>query len=265
LTIDFHPLASEVFVTADASKIVKIFDLESGQEKFAFPDVHKAVISNVSWNNDGSLCATSAKDKKMRIFDPRSNQCVAEADDHPGTKGSRVIWLGKKDLLFSVGFGKGSERQYSLSDPRNMSAKMIVNVIDNSSSTLLPFYDNDLGIMYLAGKGDGNMRYYEITESESPYVHFLNEFKSKEPQAGLTALPKQMCDVKKCEVMKFLKITPQGTVVPLRFEVPRIENVYFQEDLYPETWDLQPSMSSTAWFGGEKKPGNLVSLNPDKK
>jgi len=257
-------LANNIFVAADAGKAIKIFDLESGQDKLTLPDAHKGLISNISWNNDGSLCATSAKDKKLRIFDPRANQCAAEAEDHPGTKGSRVVWLGKKDLLFSVGFGKGSERQYSLSDPRNMSSKLVVQALDSSSSTLLPYYDNDLGIMYLAGKGDGNIRYFEITD-EDPYVHYLNEYKSKDPQSGLAALPKQMCDVMKCEVMRFLKLTPQGSVVPVRFEVPRIENVYFQEDLYPDTWDLQSSMTASEWVEGAKTPGNLVNLNPEKK
>lgn len=35
--------------------------------------------------------------------------------------------------------------------------------------------------MYLAGKGDGNIRYYEVVD-EPPYVHFLNQFLSGNPQ-----------------------------------------------------------------------------------
>jgi len=263
LVVDFHPTANNVLASVDAAKSVKIFDLESSQEKLAFPDVHKGVVTNLSWCNDGSLCATSCKDKTVRVFDPRANQCVAEAPDHPGAKGGRVVWLQKKDLIFTCGFGKTNERQIALYDPRKLGEKLTLQVIDSSSSSLMPFYDNDLGIMYLAGKGDGNIRYYEVTD-EAPYLHYLNEFKSKDPQTGIAALPKQACDVKKCEVMRLLKLTPNGNVVPIRFEVPRTENAFFQEDLYPDTFDGKPSMSSDEWFSGSKNLPGSVSLNPEK-
>lgn len=37
--------------------------------------------------------------------------------------------------------------------------------------------------VYLAGKGDGNIRYYEVVD-EAPYVHFLNQFLSGNPQVS---------------------------------------------------------------------------------
>jgi len=264
LIVDFHPLASDIMVTADASKVVKIFDIESSQEKFTLPDVHKGLLTNFSWNGDGSLLATSCKDKMLRIFDPRAGNSVGETQDHPGAKGNRVVWLGRRDMIFSVGFGKGSERQYALYDPRNLGSRLVLQNIDSSSSTLMPFYDNDLGILYLGGKGDGNIRYYEVTDEE-PYVHFLSEYKAKDPQSGLASLPKQSCDVMKCEVMKMLKLTPSGNVIPLRFEVPRKENAFFQDDLYPDTFDGKASMTSEDWIGGATTGGNLISLNPEQK
>jgi len=265
LYVDFHPLAENILVASDAGKSVKIFDVEAGSERFVLPDVHKGLITNVSWNHDGSLLATSCKDKTLRLFDPRGNQVISEAQDHQGVKGSRVVWLGGKtpNLIFTCGFGKGSERQYGLFDQRNMSSRLTLQVIDSSSSSLLPFYDADLGIMYLGGKGDGNIRYYEIVDEE-PYIHFLSEYKAKDPQSGLAALSKRSCDVMKCEVMKMLKITPNGTVIPIRFEIPRKENVFFQEDIFPETFDGKPSMGADEWTSGATVPGNLVSLNPER-
>lgn len=37
--------------------------------------------------------------------------------------------------------------------------------------------------VYLAGKGDGNIRYYEVVD-DAPYVHFLNQFLSGNPQVS---------------------------------------------------------------------------------
>jgi len=264
LLIDFHPLAENTFTTADAGKTVKIFDIENSTEKFTLPDVHKGLISNLSWNGDGSLVATSCKDKILRVFDPRAGSVAAEGKDHDGAKAGRVVWLGRKNLLFTCGFGKGSERQFGLFDPRNLSKRLTLQTIDSSSSTLMPVYDEDLGIMYLAGKGDGNVRYYEVID-EDPFLFFLNDYKAKDPQTGLAALPKSSCDVMKCEVMKMLKLTPNGNVIPLRFEVPRKENVFFQDDLFPDTFDGRPSMSASEWASGANNPPNYRSLNPEHK
>jgi len=264
LTLEFNPLADNVILTVDAGKQVKLFDVEQRQAKSSLPDVHKGLLTNVSWNGAGSLLATSCKDKTLRIFDPRANKCAGETPDHPGAKGARCLWLANKDIVFSVGFGKGSERQFSLFDPRKFAKALTLQTIDNSSSSLLPFYDNDNSVLFLGGKGDGNIRLYEVVDTD-PYIFFLNEYKAKEPQSGLATLPKQSCNVMKCEIMKFVKITPQGLFIPLRFEVPRAENQFFQEDLFPPTWDGKPSMTSRDWFSGASKPANLVSLNPAKQ
>jgi hypothetical protein len=64
-------------------------------------------ITNISFNGIGSAFAVAAKDKKVRIVDPRAGKISAEAADHPGTKGARVIWLGKKDKIVTCGFDQG--------------------------------------------------------------------------------------------------------------------------------------------------------------
>jgi hypothetical protein len=50
----------------------------------------------------------------------------------------------------------------------------------------MPFFDPDTNLLYVAGKGDCNIRYYEITESE-PLIHYVDQFTAKEPQRGLAS------------------------------------------------------------------------------
>lgn len=257
--MDFHPLAENILITFDAGKQIKFFDVNSGDEKLTLPDVHKQLVTNLSWNQDGSQVASSCKDKTLRIFDPRANSCVAETPDLQGAKGGRVQWMHRKNVIFTCGFGKGSERQYAMYDPRNLSERLLLETIDSTSSSLMPFYDQDTGVLFLAGKGDGNIRYYEVVDS-APHIHFIQEFKSSAPQAGMAALPKTSCDIKKNEIMRLLKLTPQGIVVPIRFEVPRQSDL-FQEDIFPDTWDRKPSMSSDDWFAGANNAPNTISLN----
>ena len=68
----------------------------------------------------------------------------------------------------------------------------------------MPFYDVDTDMLYLAGKGDGNVRYYEITDDDK-HIYFLNEYKSAQPQKGMGLLPKRANDIPKCEVTRFYK------------------------------------------------------------
>lgn len=50
-------------------------------------------------------------------------------------------------------------------------------------------------------QGDSSIRYFEITD-ESPYVHYLNTYSSKEPQRGMGYMPKRGLDVNKCEIAR---------------------------------------------------------------
>lgn len=50
-------------------------------------------------------------------------------------------------------------------------------------------------------QGDCTIRYFEVTD-ESPYVHFLSLYSSKEPQRGAGFLSKRGVDVNKCEIAR---------------------------------------------------------------
>ena len=48
---------------------------------------------------------------------------------------------------------------------------------------LFPYYDHDTRMVYVAGKGDGNVRYYEALD-EQPWAFYLSQFISGAPQRG---------------------------------------------------------------------------------
>lgn len=50
-------------------------------------------------------------------------------------------------------------------------------------------------------QGDCTIRYFEVTD-ESPYVHFLSLYSTKEPQRGVGFLSKRGVDVNKCEIAR---------------------------------------------------------------
>lgn len=103
---------------------------------------------------------------------------------HAGSKASKVIFLGTSGRLLTTGFSRHSDRQYSVWDEDDLSHPLVTDTIDSSSGIVFPYFDHDTNIVYLAGKGDGNIRYYEIVD-EPPYVHFLSQFLSGNPQVSL--------------------------------------------------------------------------------
>ena len=96
------------------------------------------------------------------MIDPRSGEVVSEGQGHEGSKPSRICFLGTMNKLFTTGFSKMSERQYALWDPADLSKPLALDMIDNSSGVLFPYYDEDTKMVYVGGKGDGNIRYYEV-------------------------------------------------------------------------------------------------------
>jgi coronin-1B/1C/6 len=255
-TCNFNPVADNILATTSADFAVKIWDIESG-ESVLQTDGHTDLIQSADWNYDGSLLATSCKDKKLRIVDPRQQEVAQEVAGHLGVKGSRCCWITDKGWLWSVGFTRTSEREFNLWDPRAFDKPLNHTNIDSASGILMPFYDEDSSVMYLAGKGDGNIRYYEIVD-DAPHVHYLSEYKSSSPQRGMTFLPKRGLDIPACEVMRALKVTPTA-VEPISFTVPRKSDL-FQDDLFPPTRSGEAALDKGAWLGGSNADPKKVSL-----
>jgi len=254
----FHPSANNVLATTGADGCVKIWDIEVGATKCEIAD-HPDQIQSFTWNYDGSLCASACKDKLVRLIDPRSQTVMATVEAHYGAKGSRVSWLGRKDRLFTVVFSKTSERQFSIWDPRNLTEPLSTNNLDNGAGMLMPFYDDDTGMIYIAGKGDGSIRYFEMID-ETPFYYDLSAYKSNAPQKGVAFMPKRGLNVTKCEVARCYKLT--GTqVVQIELCVPR-KGDQFQSDIFPDTLSNEASMTATEWFSGTNTPPKYMSMAP---
>ena len=71
---------------------INIFLVSAGKECNTLTG-HTEVIHSMTYSWDGALLATSCKDKKLRIYDLRSNKVAQEAAGHAGIKGSRAVWM----------------------------------------------------------------------------------------------------------------------------------------------------------------------------
>uniref|UniRef100_A0A6B2L4A8 Coronin n=1 Tax=Arcella intermedia TaxID=1963864 RepID=A0A6B2L4A8_9EUKA len=258
--VAWNPVAENVLATGGTDFAVKIWDVTTGDEKFSFAG-HGGIINSINWSYDGSTLVSFAKDKKVRCFDPRQPGTAAEGNGHQGVKGGRALWLGKHDKIFTVGFGPSAERQYFIYDAKNLSTPLVGPVnIDSSAGVLMPFYDEDSDLLFLAGKGDGNIRYYEIEPEASPKpeVYFISQYASNEPTAAIGMMPKRGCDVNSNEIVKLFRV--YGTKLePLSFKVPRKSDL-FQEDIFPDCRSDEPALTADQWYAGENSKPKTKSL-----
>ncbi|NXF71608.1 CORO6 protein, partial [Sclerurus mexicanus] len=255
--ISWHPTARNVLLSAGCDNLVILWNVGTGEMLLALDDMHTDLIYNVGWNRNGSLLVTTCKDKKVRVIDPRKQQIIAEkTKPHDGTRPIRAIFVAD-GKIFTTGFSKMSERQLGLWDLKNFEEPIALQEMDTSNGVLLPFYDADSSIVYLCGKGDSSIRYFEITD-EAPYVHYLNTYSSKEPQRGMGFMPKRGLDVSKCEIARFFKLH-ERKCEPIVMTVPRKSDL-FQDDLYPDTPGPEPALEADEWLSGKDAEPILISL-----
>uniref|UniRef100_A0A3P8V8X4 Coronin n=1 Tax=Cynoglossus semilaevis TaxID=244447 RepID=A0A3P8V8X4_CYNSE len=234
--IEWHPTAENLLLSSAYDYKVFLWDISQMGSIIRFPVrvvlmpfYHRyppeTLLLSVSFNSDGSRLAVTSKDRRIRVLDPRTGKIL----------------------------------QDDLSEP------VYEEDLDGSAGVLFPFYDPDTHMLYLAGKGDGNIRYYELS-AEKPYISFLTEFRSSLPQKGLGVMPKRGLDVATCEVFRFYRlIVVKDLVEPLSMIVPRKEPGIFQEDLYPMTAGNQAAMTAQEWLSGTNRGPLLISLKPESQ
>ncbi|KAJ7372160.1 Coronin-1C [Desmophyllum pertusum] len=255
----WHPVAANVLLSASWDPVIVIWNLETAEAVVEI-DCHPDIIFSVSWNANGSLIATTCKDKKIRIIDARKGNVIHEADGHEGAKPQRVAFCSEFGYLFSAGFSKMSTRQYAIWNVETLE-QLALEEIDQSNAVLFIHYDPDTKMIYLAGKGDSIIRYYELAP-ESPHCHWLTNYSSNVPQRGVCYMPKRGCNVKINEVAKCFKLVAKGYCEPVSFTVPR-KSELFQEDLFPPTQSDEHSLTADEWFDGKDADPKKISLRPE--
>ncbi|KXJ83210.1 hypothetical protein RP20_CCG008046 [Aedes albopictus] len=252
----WHPSALNVLLTAGSDNLIVIWNVGTG-EVLVRIECHPDTIYSACWNWDGSQLVTTCKDKKIRILNPRSGELLTEAIAHEGSKATRAIFL-RHGLIFTTGFNRSSERQYSLRAPDALGDPIVMVDLDTSNGVMFPLYDPDTNLIYLCGKGDSVIRYFEVTP-EQPFVHYINQFQTPDSQRAIGMMPKRGCDVSTCELARFYRLNNSGLCQVISMIVPR-KSELFQEDLYPDTLADEASISAEDWISGSDADPQLVSL-----
>jgi len=262
IQVSWHPLVSNVMLSVSNKPDIVVWNLDEGTK--AVEIVSPSILFGAEWSLKGDKIVTSCKDKKFRIYDARAGSLIVEFDGHPGFKAQRICFTFDDTMLFSTGFSQTSERQYTTWKYNDGKVEADdFQELDNANGYLVPIYDPDTKMMYLIGRGDSVIRYYELSQ-EAPYSHFIDTYQSKEQQRAIGQIPKRSVDVNICEVMRFYKLIPgqsnkPGSIKPISFTIPRKSEI-FQQDLYPDAVSDEAACEAGDWFEGTNPSPNLVKM-----
>ncbi|KAG9069608.1 Coronin-7 [Linnemannia hyalina] len=255
-----------IIVATTSTNLVQIWDYTDKAQgatisSAAHTLTHTNAIFSMSWKGDGTLLATTCKDTQIRVFDPRLQDTPIHTGQGPaGNRPSRVVWLGEKDLLFTLGFNKMRERENAVWNSTDLSQPLEIKRLDSSSGIALPLYDEDTSILFLPSRGESIIRWMEISES-APFMTEGIAFSAQGPVAGSAFFPKQVLKVMQTEVVRLLTVNTNG-LWPISVSIPRRTYLDFHADLYPETKSAVPGLEASEWLQGENTPVPRMSLDP---
>lgn len=144
----FHPTAKNVVASASGDYTVKLWDLAAPESEKVALKGHGDAIQSLAFNPTGTLLATTCRDRKIRLFDPRtSGEAIRVTDGHSGIKGARVIWMGEHDKIATTGFSKMSDRQVCIWETGGLGNLKTMS-LDQSAGVIMPFW-SDNNILFL--------------------------------------------------------------------------------------------------------------------
>lgn len=253
----FHPTASNLIATASADRTIKVWDIESGKTHFDLTQFED-VIQSYAFNHQGTRIGSTSRDKMLRVFDVRMSKCVIEAKAHDSVKGSRIVWAGDSNYgIITTGFSRSAQREVSSWDIRNLDSAIQTEMLDTSPGIMMPYFDRETSVLFLAGKGDSTVTFFEY---EAGKLFRLNSYQSKEPQRSICFMPKHCMKTTNNEIARMYKVH-SNLIEPVSFIVPR-RNANFQSDIYPDS--LAPVAACSLLEFIEGNSPNPVLWNMEK-
>lgn len=147
--VAWHPTANNVLLSASADCKIIIWNVGTSEILSAIQTPDLIFHACFSWKGDRIV--VTCKDKKIRIYEPRTGELESEGEGHEGAKPQRAIFL-RDDMILTIGFSRMSERQYSLRSESALDEPIVMETLDTSNGVLFPFYDPDVNMLYLVAK-----------------------------------------------------------------------------------------------------------------
>jgi len=254
-----------ILASGSYDRTVKIWDSQTSSATSSLPIDDN--LFSLQWDNLGTelgFCYKSSKGTQMCVTDPRSGEISGQLKAFQ-KKTAKMFFHGGKQWVGAFGFKDGRKRYLRIWDRRKFVAdeKVLDLELDNESSVLMPYFDEDINLLWVYGKGSGAVNFYELGGKKHAVA--LGGIRNSTPCKGGCFIPKIACDTSKCEIARFMKLEIKDSklrICPYKFIVPRKSTLY-QDDIYPDTYSGKSLLTDSDWLGGKNvEELKKCSMNP---
>jgi hypothetical protein len=249
--VNFNPVCSDLIASASFDNTVHVWNMLKA-EKISKVTL-KEYPTSMEWNYNGSLICCTSKDKNIYVCDPRADKIIITSKAHDSPKTMKMTWVGEHQII-STGFNKSNTREMKLWDIRKVKDDLSIEspvqnlTIDHQSGIPTPYFDYDIKLLFVFGRGEGNMHFYDLNDGT---VKPCNDYLSSDPTDSIVMFDKKSMDYNKCELDRFAKYSKKN-IFYLSFNYPK-KNPDFDESLYPPTFSGEPALTLDEWMGGSNK------------
>ena len=234
LNVRWHRSVESLLATCSIDKTVKIWDINedrADEPAFTFAELADYATS-VRWSPNGKLIASTTKDKKLVVIDPRQAQIIGGNACHAGPRQQRLEW-SDDDTIITTGFDREAQRQWSAWDIRNLEQPLLQGPLGEGSGVPFFHFDREFKAFILCGRGDGVASTYIFDKSQPQMLTFLSQyvFPGATTQKAFSIAPKHAVDPSKQEILRGARATNKDTIEILNMTVPsRVGG--FNQDYY---------------------------------
>eukprot|EP00842_Homolaphlyctis_polyrhiza_P000946 jgi/Hompol1/1852/HPOL_005747-RA len=257
---------------AGCDATIKMWDTEALEDRISLnvPGGDTTTTQSLVFDYEGVHLASSTSEAMIHLYDPRASVDATHTvfAEHSPSKGCRISWLHPDPFLASVGFHKSgkNERWIHLWDIRMFETPVQTVLVDGSGvGVFTPTWDTALPLLYLTTRGEG----IRVLELDDGVLQMITTLKIDKHAAAVDLMPKTVCDTKKCEIARFLRlgyvydawdgsgfiyatsdlIRTDNAVEMTSIYVPRVNSeTVFQEDLYPFVASANRDANASQWF-----------------
>jgi len=266
--IAWNKIARNILATSSFDKDLIIWDAEVGSQIKSMEDVSDSTPTDLVWDSTGQSLLYASKSAKATLIDLRAPDERRDFEAFNGKKGSKFWFMPARGWIGGLGITKGNKHTIKIWKLDNLDKPIFQQDLTAVRNKAFVHYDEDISQLYIWNKGSTQITQYEIKgEKDAKKLHFLNTHqtvKADQFKAGCF-LPKRALDTAKCEIGAFMGNfkAQSNTVSRLSIITPR-KATNFQADLFPESWNGEPSQESDEWQTSQAAEFILSSMNPDQ-
>ena len=254
--IDSNPVASNVICSSTSFGEIHIWDSVKFQTQYNFKASNN--INTIHWNPKGSLIGYSTTNRLLTIIDPRSSTEIFQEQITDMNVKTRFVWLNDYSLA-NIGYQKKDKQFYlNLYDIRQTIKNPFSSInISSYGSSLTPFVDPELNLIYITAKDDYYIKIYDYSNG---FIQKYGEYRATETNSFSLQLDRKYLNRKDQEIDRFARYTKNNKLFYISF-ILKNSNLN-NEMLYPSEESYYPKMTFDEWFdGGEVIPQKVHSNN----